>query len=107
MDNFKLITTNDIATNATIQTAQTLHFRYEMMYSYKCRYRREFFLKSGTTTEQFRENEIMNGPVPFPNNTQNCHNETQERNTHTTTNCNGDDNIPLPTITAPQRNVCE
>ena len=101
MDSFKLINTNDIPTTATTQTAQTSELRHEMMYNFKCRYRRDFYLKSGTAREQFRENETGNGLVPFHNNSQNCHNETQERGTHTITSCNRD-NIPPSTTTAPQ-----
>ena len=84
MDNFKLNHTNDIPTTATTQTPHRLELRHEMMYNSKGRYRREFYLKSGSTTEKFLEIETRNGIVPFHNNSQNCHNEAQERNTHTT-----------------------
>ena len=73
-----------------------------MMCNFKYRYRRDFYLKSGTATEKFREKETRNGLVPFHNNSQNGHNEAQERSTHTKTSCNGDDNIPLSTKTGPQ-----
>ena len=56
MENFKLINTNVIATTAITQTAHTPKLRLEMMYKYECCYRREFYLKSGTATEQFQEN---------------------------------------------------
>ena len=49
-----------------------------------------------------RRNETGNGLVPFHNNSQNCHNETQERSTHRKTSWNGDNNIPPSTKTAPQ-----
>ena len=39
------------------------------------------FQKSGTATERVRDNETRNELVPFSNNSQNCHNETQERGT--------------------------
>ena len=41
MNNFKLIDTNDIPTTATTKTAHTPELRHEMMYNFKCRYRRE------------------------------------------------------------------
>ena len=107
MDNFNLRKTNVFATTATIQTAHTPELRHEMKYNYQCRYRGEFYLKSGTATEQFQKNETSHGQVLFSNNTQNCHYEIQERSTHTTTNYTGHNNIPLPRITAPQRNVYE
>ena len=102
MDKFKCNTTIDVATTATTQSAHTLELRLQMMYNYECRYRREFYLKSGTAKEKFQENEIVDGLVPFHNNSQSCHNESQERSTHTTASDNGDDNIPPSTKTGPQ-----
>ena len=79
MDNFKLKNTNDNSTTATFQTAYTPELRHEMMYNFICRHRREIYLTSGTVMERFRENKTRNGTVPFPNNSQNCRNEIQER----------------------------
>ena len=95
-DTSKLINTNDIPTTATTatQTAHIPELRHEMMYTFKCHYRKEFYLKSGTATESFRENETGNGLVPFQNNSQSCHNESQERSVHTTASCNGDIILP-------------
>ena len=98
MDNFKLINTNDIPT----QTAHTPELRHDMMYKYKCRSRREFFLKSETATEKFRGKETGNGLVSFNNNSRNNHNETQEGSTHATASCKGNDKIPPCTKTGPQ-----
>ena len=55
VDNFRLNETNDIPTTATTQTAHTLELRHELMYNFKGRYRREFYIKSVTAMEHFRE----------------------------------------------------
>ena len=102
MENFKLINTNYIPTTATTQTAHAPELRHEMMYNFKCRYRRELYLKSGTATEKFRENGIESGLVPFYNNSQNCPKEIQERSTYTKASCKGDGNFVSSNETGPQ-----
>ena len=104
MDNFKLLfKTNIIATTATTQTAHTPKPRHRNDVKLQRSSPKGILLqKSGTATEQFRETKTKNGLEPFPNISQNWHNNTEERSTHTKASYNGDDNILPLTITTPQ-----
>ena len=103
MDIFKPVNTINNPTTVTTQNIQTPEPRHWNDVELQMSSPKEILLQiSRKGTEQFREKETRNESVPFPNNSENCQNDTQKRNANAEASCNGRDNIPPLTKTAPQ-----